>query len=622
MISTKPVESYGELAQRFPGIDESEPQALGRFAFHAAKHMPSEAFEYRENGEKAQDWHEEVGGVLDRVRYWIDGRGDQHRSRLEMAQRIAQRALKEQEMQHLRDALASASASEGYKLAKDFIEAGGYQIETEMAPSPLFPEGRTSRADIELYEDPDTGYTSFQVPYKANIVNSDGDRLDTDIAEYVEKGHRDIQSGEKITATLEALEPIDKAEFEELRAKYGAKAAGLMCFDKRVRHLRLQLKYTNNTIDVTIPPFTAVASDMYEAWLNGSPDYADSLEQARLEAVGFEKDLHGNSADMVAIRSSAIKSEDGDEHTGAGVYRSVAVDPRDPAAFRLAVEEVYASTRSEAALSYQASIGVTDELMGLVIQRYQETSATGLGRDKSFYGHANSTGANLNIVEVNTNEGDLHYDKNALLAQFMMIERSSGYSSELLHSYPDHYTSLKDAVQQTSVVPHAVVLAEKLFGKPMQVEFVNDAIVQVRPLQVAKIGGEVSFPEEQAPIGECAASGIGDMELEGLDERNDNSNKKGFIVFWHEYGYTISGNNAGYNSFPEEGAVIVMTPSNSGHIQAICREKGLLCFYPKKGATIDHLEKYVWADEELGKEPDPVKLRFVADGYDGKIYEI
>ncbi len=54
MISMNPVESYGELVERFPGIDELAPEALGRFAFHAARNQPPEEFEYHDTGEPRQ----------------------------------------------------------------------------------------------------------------------------------------------------------------------------------------------------------------------------------------------------------------------------------------------------------------------------------------------------------------------------------------------------------------------------------------------------------------------------------------------------------------------------------------------------------------------------------------
>lgn len=617
----KPVESYRELSERFPGIEESDPNALGRFAFHAAHHYPPEEFEDGLTGEAHQSWHGGVEDVLREVRAWREGWGENADcSRLELAQRVRDEARQEYDTRQLRLNLEASNADEGYALVSDFLEKGGYKVQTFMAPSPLFPDGRFIRSDIQSTEDPDTGDLSFGVPFRASIVSGEGRSLDTDIEEYVQHGHSNQKAHERIAETLHKIDPINMDKLQELRVQYGAKAADLLCFQEKVEHLAQQLKGNSLAIDITIPPFKAVATDVYEAWLNGSPDFEDMIENVRLEVANFEQNIHDNSAGAVAVRSSAVKSEDSDEHTGAGVYKSVAVDPTDPEAFRKAVEEVYASARSESALTYQAGIGVENELMGLVIQSYQE-SASDSHRD-TCYGHANSSGANPNIVDINTEAGQLLYDKNAVIGQLMERDQSRHYSSDLLHTHPDHNSSLREVVQETSTIPHAVVLAEKLFGKPMQVEFASEAIVQVRPIQVTESDEKILFPKNLNVIGECAASGLGDMELEELDEREDNSEKKGFVVFWKEYGFTINRSQAGYNVFPKEGAVIVIAPSHSGHIQALCREKGLLCFYPKKGSSIDHLEDYLDEDGGRGEEVKPARLRFVADGYDGKIYQI
>ncbi len=203
----------------------------------------------------------------------------------------------------------------------------------------------------------------------------------------------------------------------------------------------------------------------------------------------------------------------------------------------------------------------------------------------------------------------------------MSIDRRTGFSSDLLHSHPDHNnTPLRESVYRAGAIPHAVVLAEKLFGKPMQIEFADNAIVQVRPLHVVR-GENVAFPDNEA-IGNFAATGLGDMELEMLDERSDNLDKKGFVVFHTEYMFTVGNYHSGYRAFPKEGAVIIIEPSVSGHIQAICREKGLLCFYPKNGESVDDFLENIWGDTTEYQEgpAENIKLRFVADGYKGRIY--
>lgn len=612
-------ESYAEIAGRFPGIEEEDPSAITKFAFHVSAHIAPESPIELDTEEPCQGWHHSVGSVLRELRFWKEG-GTETEGRIEVVQRIKEQVILDKGLNMLRDGLESADSSEGYRLVNDFVEAGGYQIRMTAAPSPLFPEGRVIRTSLKARGDSEEGEESFNMPAGSDLTDGKGNTLPPDIAEYIETGHRDKQEAERISLAIERLEPVSSKEFEEIRSTYGAKAAGLICFEKRVNILNKNLGKDSSAHLLEIPSFIPVSKNLYEAWLSESPDYEDKLEEIRLRVLGFEDDIHGDSAGLVAVRSSAVKSEDGDKHTGAGVYKSVAVDPKDQQAFRRAVEEVYASARNKLALSYQESIGVTDELMGLVIQRYQETIMDS-GHDNLFYGQANSTGTNPNLVEIHIPEGSLLYDKHAILQQHMSLDRRSGFSSELLHSHPDHNnTKLRESVYRTAAIPHAVVLAEKLFGKPVQVEFADHAIVQVRPLHVAR-GEKVVFPDDEA-IGNFAATGLGDMELELLDERSDNLDKKGFVVFHTEYMFTVGNYHSGYKAFPKEGAVIIIEPSVSGHIQAMCREKGLLCFYPKRGENMDEFSENIWGDnQEYENEPtENIKLRFVADGYEGRIY--
>jgi hypothetical protein len=621
MTSTNPVESYGSLVERFPGIDQSDPRALGRFAFHAARHMPSEDFRYSQTGEEYQEWHDDIRSVLSEVERWQDW-DYQTTSRLDMAQSIVRNRQREQEVRSLDETLQGVSADEGYGLVNSYLAKGGYRIQVEVSSSPLFPEGRTAHMELDKAKDPETG--RLYVPYGAALVDVNGDELDGRIKDYIEQDYPTKKAKEIIDETLTSLGEIDSNEFEQLRLKYGAKAAGLMTFGAKVAALHEATKDISSTKQIEIPPFTTVSVDMYEAWLDDPTQFDQMCEAIRISATGLHSGNRYSDSlkDLVVVRSSAVKSEDGDEHSGAGVYKSVAVNPNDIAAFRAAVAEVYASTRSEAALSYQHGIGVTDELMGLVIQQYQEEITTGSRRGEVFYGYADGTGVNPNLIEVHTNEGALLYDKPRVKAE-LLLEARSNDRGDLLHTHPDHESPLRTAIYKTADVPHAAVLAEQLFGKPMQVEFVNGSIVQVRPLKVSSPETPIIFPDDLQAVSECAVSGFGDMELEPLDERDDNSDKKGFVTFYREYEFTINRGHAGYDAFPKEGAVVIFEPSSSGHIQAICREKGLMCFYPKKGQSLDGLEDVMFEREDRFRGlPKNVPLRFIGDGYDGKVYAV
>jgi len=620
MPSTRPVESFGEAVERFPGIDNLEPTALGRFAFHAARHSPPDDFLKTIPGEEKAEWHDEVQDVLMRVREWRAGYSQTGTipSRAELAQSIANEADARQQSWNVKVILKSASADEGLTFVTGLLEQGEYFIQSELASSPLFPDGRTAREPWTAAQNPET--REITIPYGTKLVGGKSYEVTSQIQRYLDDVYPNKKATETIRQVVANIEPIDIDHFENLRAGYGAKAAGLLTYKEKTDQINAQLDKTSNSVELDIPPFVAVNVAMYEAWLAGDKDaFEKMLDKVNERAVGLDSgSIFSKSQGLVAIRSSAVKSEDGDEHTGAGVYKSVAVDPKDKDAFRKAVEEVYASARSESALSYQRSIGVTDEIMGLVIQQYLETIGRDSGREENFYGHANSAGANPNMIDLHTQLGDLIYDRAAVAANLLMKDGSNRRESTYLHTHPDHSSDISWAISKTDSIPHAVLIAEQLFGKPMQIEFVNKSIVQVRPIKVESSGQMIDFPEDLDPIAECSAVGVGDVELDRLDPDDDNSGKTGFITFWREYAFTMTRNHAGYDAFPKEGAVLIMNPSSSGHIQAICREKGLLCLFPKQGESIEHVDDAI--REEIDAGDTKVRLRFVADGYKAKIY--
>ena len=616
MTSKPPLESFGEIADKFPGIVEGDPKVLGRFAFHAARHMPSEDVRYRETGERHEDWHDEVRDVVERVYDWVD-HGHQDMTRAELASKISTERKKVQEMNQFLDLLQNSNSTDAMKLVTSYLKENNFRIKTSLDQSPLFPGGRTEYEEIENAIDPETG--EIDIRYGSRLVGEDGQRCPTDIEEYISGGHSQRKTEEVLAGILNTVEKVNPAELESLRQAYGSKAANLISFNEKLEKLYEKSDNERAIIKVDIPPFIPVSVEMYETWLTDRDAFLGQCEAIRLQAIEMkDKGSYRKRSPfgMCVVRSSAVKSEDGDKHSGAGVYKSIAVKPEDKEAFIHAVEEVYRSTRDDAALSYQESVGVTNELMGLVVQQYQESV------DRSYdayFGHANSRGVNENLVEVHTNKGTLIYDKQAILDKLLV---GSEDVESFLHTFPDHNSDIRNAIRRISDLPHGVVLAETIFQGPVQVEFASDSIVQVRPLFIAESEEVVHFPEDSEPRLECAALGVGDVELELLDERNNNSDKKGFVIFADEYGFTIHGYHAGYNSLPKEGAVIIMSPSSSGHIQAHCREKGLMCFYPnekgKSNEMFRELEEFDACEVDISDKA----LRFVADGYQGKIYDL
>lgn len=473
MTSISSVESFGEVAEKFPGITDCDPKALGRFAFHAVRNMPSETVRYHETGEKYEEWHDDIRDVIEQVASWID-HGYQDMTRAELANKISTERKKTQEMNQFLDLLQGSNSTDAMVLVTSYLKDNNFRIKTSLDQSPLFPGGRTEYEELEDAIDPETG--EIHINYGSLLIGEDGKRCPTDIEEYISGGHSQRKTEEILAGILNTVEKVNPAELESLRQTYGSKAANLISFNEKIEKLYEKSDDERTIIKVDIPPFIPVSVDMYEAWLTDRDAFLGQCEAIRLQAIEMkEVGSYRNRSPfgMCVVRSSAVKSEDGDKHSGAGVYKSIAVKPENKEAFIHAVEEVYRSTRDDAAVCYQESVGVTNELMGLVVQQYQE----GVDRsDDSYFGHANSRGVNENLVEVHTNKGTLIYDKQAILDKLLV---GSEDAESFLHTFPDHNSDIRNAIIRISDLPHGVVLAETIFQGPVQVEFANDSIVQV-----------------------------------------------------------------------------------------------------------------------------------------------
>ena len=387
-------------------------------------------------------------------------------------------------------------------------------------------------------------------------------------------------------------------------------------------------KYYQQAID--IPPFIPVDTSLYESWQHNTAMFEKQLAELNAAALKlvtnegkFDEDGYP-IADMrrvVAIRSSAVRSEDGEDMTGAGVYDSVAVDPRDPIAFRQAIEKVFASTNSPRAVQYRKQHGIDGEQMGLVIQQYCDTLSDHWG-DKTPIGTVDSQAFHPNLIAVETQHGGLLFDKVKVTKHLL----TSIDSAKILHTIPDHRIDGigGHSTQHTHSAVHAALLAEQFFGKPVQVEFYGNNILQVRPLPRKSLEGirrQVDFPSHIAPIDWCRATGVGDVTLKLLNEERSNVNDNGVVIFWNENRFTITGvkdGHQGEDALPREGAVIIVNNDGySGHAQMLCREKGLICLFPDVGVEmrIDGVLR------ELRRSgANTPMLRIVSDGYKGAVY--
>lgn len=608
MKSIEGIGSFDKIPEKFTGVRDIDPKTLGHLAFYLASGqikngvLTDDPWFY-----DAEDWETVASEIIREVQRWKNEYGERV-SRFELAKKVEAQYGHVKEVHDLLKEAGNSSADDGLAMVLKYTEAKGFTVRNRYMSSPLFPEGREEKAVLSSYEDED-GRMHF--PRDAVICDEKDDEIDPKILTYLTESQPAQKNREVIRVAVSEAGEIDRDTFEELRLKYGAKAAALLCFKEKIDFINEQVKTAPSARAISIPAFEPVGVEVFEAWKSGDETFDEMCEQLRQRAITL-RSKNGTylGSQLTIVRSSAVKSEDGESNTGAGVYQSIAVNPDDKEAFRDAICSVYDSCSSPAALSYQKRIGVTDEQMGLVIQPYLERAEGGMSH--THYGHINSRGANPSLIELHLEHGDLLYDK-TVVSDRLMVGNWGDKAEEELHTHPDHNNEVMGhAAHSLGDLAHAAVLAERLFGRPMQLEFVDDHVVQVRPLVGAEVTKHVVFPEEIPVRFEMVGVGVGDMELELLPEYGDNSDKRGFIVVGQEYGFTIYNT---YDAFPKEGAVVILSPSSSGHVQAHCRENGLLCFYVKNGADIRYDVWNTLNNLEKGKT-----LRFVADGYRGNIY--
>lgn len=621
-MNTVSVESFTDVAERFPGIDELEARAVARFIFYSAGDFPQGLYDAsRESwGVSAiPQWESDVSAYLFDVEQWRQEPADRRLSRIDLSNKIKEEVELTNDTRKLLEQMRIMHPDTASDSILEYIRKWNFDVEVSLAASPLFPEGRVIRKPFEDYV---RDNHEVWVPYAASVNRKSKfgseTRIHDDILDFLQTGYHIAKTKEQIEQALEGLNKFDEAYHSGLRAKYGSKAANLIIFSDAL-HQFYESATKDGVSKVKVPDFTTVEVDLYKAWMNDQNElFEELLEKVRLEAVELAREAVGG---MVAIRSSAVYSEDNDDLTGAGIYESDAEDPNDREAFRRSIISVFESVNDENAVSYRLISGIEYEEMGLIIQTYIEDSS----RQEGTYGYVNSRGTHPNIIEVHTTEGILLFDKQKI-AENMFLGRWVK-EADFLHSNPDHSRELSRLPQKVIEAVYASLFAEGLFKRPIQVEFVgNGSIVQVRPLPRKAFENDarqIEFPTDETEIIRSRSIGAGDEVLEELNVDDDNADREGFVVFWTEYGFTdtyhFRRHGVGARALPKKGAVVIVNRSDSGHIQTLCQERGLMCFYPdQRGEELDVIQEYT--GESSGRE-EPRTLRFVSDGYHGRIFE-
>ena len=375
------------------------------------------------------------------------------------------------------------------------------------------------------------------------------------------------------------LKPICMDRLEELNKRFGSKAAHLLILQDNLELLNSLL---NPSLELKIPEFSTIPVETYRSWKTG--------EDIKGRLKPFYEKYKGRK---VLLRSSAVYSEDTDNLTGAGQYTSTEAKVYDSFKdFYAAAIEVYKSLNSDLATEYRKAANIEHEEMGILVQEYSEGSRQ---RKSDGLGFVNSILKNVpELIDVRVQVGRSNnrkatelrpiFYKDKLLDLIPLVPFNQ-YLSRSSSYYPlDGFSYFPDEAWKIAVMGEVL---ERLFGKPVQVEFRNKYsyidIFQVRSLPANyQERASVSFPQENEPIWIANGLGVGDLELDVLPHSKENKDKHGLVIF----GSSSLGRNSSRFTAPElylpkSGAVLILRPPHqkNGHLETICAERGILCIF-------------------------------------------
>lgn len=614
MSETTPIKSVADISSRWPGIAEHDvEQAADFIEFHLS-----------EGGEEIDGVLEDVEGPeadllfsLTRSASWHLSH-DPERTHEDVLQAAAE-AIFTHEERRVVEALQSGDEKLGERSVHELFGKWPVELAIRYSPSPLFPDGRQVYVPLDISDGkrPD-------VPQRTEyVVDCYGQKVGVkkEISEYVNR-YRDSEPTEEDIRNIQILAEnslnFDPHEYQRLRGMYGTKAATLFVLDKAIAAFKSETEGISDTASFEVPPFTAAPVDLHKMYKDGDERYGGVLEEIRQQAIGVTSDRFDPELyrPLVVVRSSAVRSEDGDKVSGAGVYASVSADPRDPESFRQAVEAVFDSMETEEAKAYRKANGIDEEQMGLLIQRYIEDTKD--YKDTCVYGYVQSSDPFGRFVSLSSETGELLFDRKAVEDRFM-IAPPFGRTQPTFHYNPDHDTLISNFGREGALLANAALFAEKLFGKQVELEFALDDsntayVVQVRPLPHQEKPEEVTFPTDTEPLVECRAIGVGDVivTVRDDDEYGPNEHMFDWVDDEDRMGHTL------HRRDERSVFVIGFNDANSGHIQMLARERGQICLYPNALTALPPgLSDQIMPDWQQSRVR---KFRVVADGYRGAIY--
>ena len=409
----------------------------------------------------------------------------------------------------------------------------------------------------------------------------------------------------------------DSAAEALLVQQYGAKGAHLLMAEKVLKQLQ-EILY-NDTVELQIPAFTLIPTEVFDRWRAG-----ESIETDLRNAYAWAEGR------ALKIRSSAVAAEDGNLFTGAGRYESFDC-PKDASfeEFQAFVLQVYSSVEMEKAETYRREKNIPTERMAVIIQELAFISS-------SHKGFINTIRAGRpELMEIVHGENGCRPILNRNTVSEELCNRYSHIASDmLLYQMEDPELESTECVN-LSVLGMAL---ELVFNRPLQIEYATDysdmateviKLFQWRQLPKAYCQQtEVSFPSEE-PLFEGVGLSACDLLLDVLPASTENREKTGVVIFKRSFAGSLGFRPEKY--FPKEGAIVVLTPSrdSSGHIETLAIEKGLVCiFSPGKGDSSGIMAFLAHTVEKQDGMRVPIednlyghrRVRIVADGLTGKIY--
>lgn len=615
MAEAAEIQSVSDITDRWPGIANHDvDQAADFIEWHLGQ-----------DGEQVGDILQELEGPeadllfsLARAASWRLGHRSEQPTRDDILE-TASDVVFSHEQHRVLEALQSGDEERAEKSTRELFGKWPVELAIVYSPSPLFPEGREAYIPLDLSDGkkPD-------VPLRTRyVVDCHGQKVEIlkGISEYVDR-YRDREPTEEdireMQAIAESFLSFEDQEYERLRETYGTKAATLFVLDGAISAFRSAVENKFDAADFEVPKFTAASVDLHRMYKESDPKYEEYLEEIRQQAIAVTNDRYDPDLyrPLVAVRSSAVLSEDGEDASGAGIYASVSADPRNPESFKRAVETVFESMNTEEAQAYLREKGINNEEMGLLIQRYIEDTKD--YKATCVYGYAQSSDPFGRFITLSSETGELLFDRAAVEERFM-VTPPFGRKQPTFHYNPDHDHLISEFSRGGALLANAALFAERLFDKQVELEFALDGsntayVVQVRPLPHQEKPEEVKFPTDVEPIVECRAIGVGDVivTVRDDDEYRDSEQMFDWVDNENRMGNTL------HNRDKRAVFVIGYNEAYSGHIQMLARERGQICLYPN---SLTALPPGLADEISPDYQRDRVrKFRVVADGYRGAIY--